>query len=183
MISESECVHFYLSGRIDGCNENFNDIFYKSHVKRIASILWILLEAQKRRIYCVENISVIIFLLVVIIYVHINRRKTSLQFYQYTIRILNVWIHITKITQADIIYSWSSFFMISMRRTSICIEKNLISIFMRVRVFYFQFLSIELEWIATHLLKYTFRSIKCSKRKVSTKHIFSCPFIVRCNIW
>ena len=75
------------------------------------------------------------------------------------------------------------FFIISMRRTSICIEKNLISIFMRVRVFYFQFLSIELEWIATHLLKYTFRSIKCSKRKVSTKHIFSCPFIVRCNIW
>ena len=60
MISESECVHFYLSGRIDGCNENFNDIFYKSHVKRIAWILWILLEAPK--IYCIENIFVIIFL-------------------------------------------------------------------------------------------------------------------------
>ena len=66
MISESECVHFYLSGRIDGCNENFNDIFYKSHVKRIASILWILLEVPKRRIYCIENIFAINFLLMVI---------------------------------------------------------------------------------------------------------------------
>ena len=107
MISESECVHFYLSGRIDGCNENFNDIFYKSRVKRIASILWILLEAPKRRIYCRENIFAINFLLMIVIYTE----QTSLQLYQYTIRILNIWIHITKIIQVDIIYSWSSFLL------------------------------------------------------------------------
>ena len=106
-------MHFYLSGRIDGCNEKFNDIFYKSHVERIASILWILLEAPKRRIYCIENIFAINFLLMIIIYADINTYivTRTLPSYQYTIRILNIWIHITKIIQVDIIYSWSSFLL------------------------------------------------------------------------
>ena len=126
MISESECVHFYLSGRIDGCNENFNDIFYKSHVERIASILWILLEVPKRRIHSIENIFAIIFLLMVILYVHINsyiRRVDKLT-------ILPIYYKNTK--NLDSYYKNNTsgyhilmveFFMISMRRTSICIEK------------------------------------------------------------
>ena len=116
MISESECVHFYLSGRIDGCNENFNDIFYKSRVKRIASILWILLEAPKRRIYCIENIFVIIFLLIV-------RRVdkfTILPIYYKNIKYLDSYY---KNNTSGYHILVVEFFIISMRRTSICIEK------------------------------------------------------------
>jgi len=122
MISESECVHFYLSGRIDGCNENFNDIFYKSHVERIASILWILLEAPKRRIYCIENIFAINFLLMIIIYADIHRvdKLTTLPIYYKNIKYLDSYYK-TNTSGYHILVV--EFFIISMRRTSICIEK------------------------------------------------------------
>ena len=129
MISESECVHFYLSGRIDGCNENFNDIFYKSHVERIASILWILLEAPKRRIYCRENIFAINFLLMIIIYADINTyivtrtlpsKLTTLPIYYKNIKYLDSYY---KNNTSGYHILVVEFFIISMRRTSICIEK------------------------------------------------------------
>ena len=57
-------------------------ISFKSHVKRIASNLWILFEAPKRRIYCRENIFAINFLLMIIIYADIN--TPSRQAYNFT---------------------------------------------------------------------------------------------------
>ena len=80
------------------------------------------MEVPKRRIHSIENIFAIIFLLMVILYVHIRRvdKLTILPIYYKNTKNLDSYY---KNNTSGYHILVVEFFIISMRRTSISIEK------------------------------------------------------------